>query len=213
MRRPGIVASRRSGLRELVVDGIPVLDPASTWVSLGGLLRPWDLTAVADRIVSGSLREPALASLVDLAETLVAVGRVPGIRDLRSSLSDARVGSWSRPETLLRLLIVRTGLPEPVLNTPVALEDGRFAYPDLAWPDYRIAIEYDGRWHDSDDRRGADGDRQERLADIGWLVVRVRARALFGEPSLVISRLMRRLRERGASLDAVQWSRMPRFAP
>ena len=112
----------------------------------------------------------------------------------------------------MRLLLVRAGLPEPTLNAPVALLDGGFAYPDLAWPEYRVAIEYDGRWHDEPGQRAADSERHERLVDAGWLVVHVRSDDLFDRPSAVVARIVSRLRDRGFTLGkSVQWARMPRF--
>lgn len=197
MRRPGVVSSRRQHGDVRWVRGLPVLDPVSTWISLGGLLRQDDLTAAADRIVSGTLKTQPLASLADVDEALRLAGSARWIRTLRASRGDVRVGAWSRPETLLRLLIERAGLPEPTLNSPVLLRDGSTVYPDIAWPEYRIALEYDGRWHDADGQRSSDSDRHERLVDAGWMVVRVRAKELFDQPSALVARLVRRLRERG----------------
>jgi hypothetical protein len=204
MRRPGIVASRRNTLNGVVRDGLTVLDPVSTWISLGELLPPWDLTAVADRLVSGTLTAPALSSIPELGAGLVAAGRVPGIRALRTALVDVRVGSWSRPETLVRLLLVNAGLPEPVLNTLVAIDDRRFAQPDIAWPELRIALEYDGRWHDDPRQRAADLDRHERLADAGWIVIHARAAELFGQPSALVARVIRRFRQRGSLIGEIE---------
>jgi hypothetical protein len=213
MRRPGVVSSRRDHGIPLSVGGLPVLDPIATWMSLGGILSPPDLTAVLDRLVSGTLKTPALASLEQVDAALDAAGSPRWIRRLRAARVDARVGAWSRPETLLRLLIVGAGLPEPTLNSPVDLIDGAIAYPDLAWPEFRIVIEYDGQWHTTLTGQGdSDADRHERLVDAGWMVVRVRAAELFDQPSSVIARLVRRLGERGFVISGpIEESRMARF--
>jgi hypothetical protein len=42
------------------------------------------------------------------------------------------------------MLIEDAGFPEPSLNEPIPLDAGRFVIPDLSWPAYRLAIEYDG---------------------------------------------------------------------
>jgi hypothetical protein len=119
------------------------------------------------------------------------------------------VGAWSRPETLLRLLIVRAGLPVPALNAPVILQDRMTVYPDITWPEYRIALEYDGRWHDAVGQRASDSDRHERLVDAGWIVVRIRSVELFDQPSALVARLVLRLRDRGFVLThAIEESRM-----
>jgi Protein of unknown function (DUF559) len=175
-------------------------------------LAPWDLTCVADRLVSGTLRTPPLGSIGDLHRGVDDAGRIPGIRALREALIDTRAGSWSRPESLLRLLLIRAGLPEPTLNAPVPLLDGGRAYPDLAWPEYLVAIEYDGRWHDGSGQRATDSERHERLVDAGWLVVHVRSDDVFDRPSALVARIVSRLRERGFALaKSVQWADMPRF--
>lgn len=213
MRRPGVVSSRRSTGEPASLDGLPVLGPIATWMSLGGILSTPDLTAALDRVISGTLKAPPLASLAHVDAALDAVGSPRWIRRLRAARADARVGAWSRPETLLRLLIVGAGLPEPTLNAPVDLGDGALAYPDLSWPEFGIVIEYDGRWHGTrPGQSDADADRHERLVDTGWMVVRVRAAELFDRPSAVIARLVRRLRDRGFTVaDSIEESRMARF--
>ncbi len=213
MRRHGVISSRREHGIPIVHGGMPLIDPIGTWISLGGRLSAADLTAVLDRLVSGTLKTPALASLAEVDAALDAAGSPRWIRRLRAARVDARVGAWSRPETLLRLLIVRAELPEPTLNAPVVLLDGGLAYPDLAWPEFRIVIEYDGQWHQTLVGQGdSDADRHERLVDSGWVVVRVRAAELFDQPSAVIARLVRRLRDRGFALTApIEESRIARF--
>jgi hypothetical protein len=214
IRRRGVVSSRRPGLAACRFDGLPVLTPESTWLSLAGLLSPSDLTAVADRLVSGTRDTPPLSSITALRHAIQRAGSTPGIRDLRRAIDDVRVGAWSRPETLLRLLVCAAGIPEPVLNQPVLLADGDVAYPDLAWPGFRVAVEYDGTWHDDKRRRAADVERHEKLADVGWLVMHVRGRDLFGSPSAVVARVVRRLRERGFALPhRIEWAHMPRLEP
>lgn len=213
MRRAGVVSSRRRYGIPVTVDGLPVLDPIATWISLGGILSAADLTAVLDRLVSGTLKTPALISLPEVEAALDAAGSPRWVRRLRDAHVDAQVGAWPRPEALLRLLIVAAGLPEPTLNAPVPLLDGGCAYPDLAWPEFMIVIEYHGHWHTTiAGQGGKDADRHERLVDAGWLVVRIRANELFDQPSAVIARLIRRLRDRGFTLDrVVEESQIARF--
>ncbi|GAA4371857.1 hypothetical protein [Agromyces bauzanensis] len=49
-----------------------------------------------------------------------------------------RIGAESRPETHLRLLLVTSGLPEPLLNDPTSLLDGEVLHPDLKYVQWRI---------------------------------------------------------------------------
>lgn len=51
-------------------------------------------------------------------------------------------------ESLLRAAILAAGLPEPTINSRVLDESGGWlARVDLAYPDRRIAIEYQGDHH------------------------------------------------------------------
>ena len=213
MRRPGVISSRRVSGIPVVFDGLPVLDPIATLMSLGSTLSSPDLTAVLDRMITGTLTTAPITTLAEVDAALDAAAARRGIRRLRAARVDARMGAWSRPETLLRLLIVGAGLPEPTLNAPVALSGEGFAYPDLAWPQFMIAIEYDGRWHDSTPGQpDADAVRHERLVDAGWMVVRIRSGELFDRPTVVVARLLRRLGDRGFELGSpIHESRVARF--
>jgi very-short-patch-repair endonuclease len=189
-----VVASRRASGAASHVQGHAVLDPARTWTSLARILEGHDLVAVADRIITDSPRLRALATAEELRD-IVGTTRV-GAPALRAALGEMRPGAWSRPESLLRVALVRAGLPEPQLNTPVSV-GGRDAIPDLNWAEFRVCAEYDGQWHDDPKRRAADLERHELLADAGWLVTHIRARDLFPDPMVAVARILRRLSERG----------------
>jgi len=108
-------------------------------------------------------------------------------------------------ETWLRLLIVAAGLPEPVTSLDVHDANGRWiARPDLLYPAYRVAIEYDGRHHDGETQR-ADRDvfRNEDLAQAGWFVLIVHAKDLYVRPARTLERLVRALRNHGCVLGPV----------
>jgi hypothetical protein len=195
MRRPGVVGIRRSLAVATEHRGYRVLVPAHTWATLAGVLASHDLVAVADRIVTTSPHHRALASTAALQQVAGWPGR--GRRMLQSALGESREGAWSRTESLLRVALTRAGIPEPLLNPEVALGRAQRAFPDLAWPEFMVCAEYDGGWHDDRRRRRADLERQELLADAGWLVVRFRARDLFPEPLVAVARVLRRLTSRG----------------
>jgi very-short-patch-repair endonuclease len=192
---------------------IPLLAPAATWASLAGSISTEDLVAVTDRLLFGTRTSPPLLVRADLTGFLDAAPGRRGARDLRTAvrLSDR---AWSRPETLLRLLLRGAGLPPFAVNEPVALSSGRIRYPDLAWPELLIAVEYDGRGHDSPDQVAADAARREEFADDGWLTVHVRARELFSTPSEIVARVVRRRAQRGAPLGrTIEMTKTPRFEP
>ncbi|HEU0206383.1 MAG TPA: DUF559 domain-containing protein [Pseudolysinimonas sp.] len=186
MRRPGVVGTERGSGDLHLVDGLAVLAPEAVWIALGRILSIPDLVAVADRLVTGTLRTPPLSSLAALHDAVGAASGQPGVRRARLALPRIRVGSWSRPETFVRLLIEQSGLPEPSLNREIRLDDGRFAIADLSWPEYRVVVEYDGKWHGS--QQDADADRHERLVDAGWVVSCSRRRGIWSRASSGASR-------------------------
>ena len=76
---------------------------------------------------------------------------------------------------ILGLLLVAAGLPEPALNVPILLRDGRSTPGDLVYAEYRVIVEYDGEQHREDAAQfGRDVDRLNALAIAGWVVVRIR---------------------------------------
>lgn len=195
MRRPGVVGMRRSAGTPVLLRGLPVLDPVQTWCSLASVLQFHDLVAVADRIITTAPRFRALATPAQLQQGVISVRR--GRLALARALQESRVGAWSRPESLLRIALVRAGLPEPELNRSFPVAPGKAAAPDLAWPQFMVCVEYDGTWHDDAIQRAADLERQELLVDAGWSVTHIRARDLFPEPLVAVSRVLRRLTARG----------------
>ncbi|MFG1675585.1 endonuclease domain-containing protein [Micromonospora sp. NPDC049282] len=104
----------------------------------------------------------------------------------------------SPPESHLRVRLMLAGLPRPVARHPVRVSTGLVLHPDLAWPEFRVAVEYDGQWHADPDRMHLDRRRLNQLVEAGWLVLHVTGRRLRQEfPALV--------REIRAALVARGW--------
>lgn len=116
---------------------------------------------------------------------------------MRRAAALSRVGAWSRPETIFRLLLLRAALPEPELNLELTLPDGRTLIPDLAWPQYRVAAEYNGIHHDKSKQRIHDLRRIDDFTDIEWVTVNVERVELFRRPESAVSRVAARLASRG----------------
>ena len=176
--------------------GLPVTDPATTWALLGRLLfDPYDLVAIADAVLRvdrvagphGFVKRPALASMEELQAAILPGRR--GALALRAALAVARTGAASRMETRTRLTLIDGGLPEPVLDWDV-YEDGEFiGCVDMAYPELRIAVEYEGSQHFTDRAQWMrDIDKYEKLAAAGWTVIRVTKEMLRG-PAPLISRV------------------------
>ncbi|GAA2029023.1 hypothetical protein GCM10009819_10960 [Agromyces tropicus] len=159
----------------LVHGGLRVVDPGTAWVQLGGRLRIDDLVAAAEFLVTGSEPfdgRPPLCTSEELHASLEARRGARGMLALRAALADVRWGALSRRETLLRLDLVRAGLPEPVPNHRVLGAAGELiAMIDLAYPDHLVGIEYQGDHHRAAATWRRDVRRLERLADLGWAIV------------------------------------------
>jgi very-short-patch-repair endonuclease len=94
-------------------------------------------------------------------------------------------------ETWVRLIIVDAGLPEPVTDHDVFDDRGLFVgCVDLAYPLLRIAIEFEGDQHRTDPRQWQrDIEKHERLADLGWRVIRVSREHVFADPESIVRRV------------------------
>ncbi len=94
----------------------------------------------------------------------------------------------SPPESILRLIVVEAGFPVPEPQFEITAVDGRRLYVlDMAWPELRIALEYDG-FAAHEDRRDQDAERDKRMAGRGWVTIRATAVDLH-EPGRVIAEL------------------------
>lgn len=193
------IDSRLSRVVRHPVLGVPLTDPATTWAMLGGVLRhPYDLVAAGDAVVRvvrvpgrpGRVERDAWGAIADLDAAMTA-GRRVGAAKLRAALPLVRGGVASRMETWVRLIIVDAGLPEPVTDHDVFDEYGRFVgCVDLAYRDLRIAIEYEGDQHRTDPRQWQrDIEKHERLADLGWRVIRISRGHVFADPGSIVRRV------------------------
>lgn len=204
----GVVGHTLAPTRIRVVerDGLAMTDPATTFALLGEVLSVDDLIAVGDFLITGEEPrggEPALASREKLEEAVTRLGRGRGVRRLREALRDIRFGPLSRRETMVRLLLMRGGLPEPTLNHPVHDRDGRLvALIDLAYPEAMVGIEYEGDGHRERQRFRDDIVRRELLEDLGWTIIRLTADDVPADPAhprarATVVRVARRLAVRG----------------
>lgn len=169
--------------------GFIVSDPASTWATLGAVLKhPYDLVAAGDGVVRSWRSEP-LAGVEDLAGAIRA-GRRVGIVALRAALPYIRTSAASRPESWMRLTLIDAGLPEPEANFDVIVDGDRIAAVDLAYAAERVAIEYEGEHHLLDPKQWAsDIQRYERLRAAGWAVIQVTKTDLFDNPGQIVRRV------------------------
>ncbi|CAN5268887.1 hypothetical protein BH11ACT2_BH11ACT2_09520 [soil metagenome] len=183
-----------------LLRGLPIVSPAAAWADVAESLGVDDLVAAGEAAITGNpIRDrPPIASLEELAAIAQQRRGTAGARARAQALRLMKNGALSRPESLTRLLLVRAGVPHPLINPSIFDDRGAFvAMPDLAWPEYKVALEYEGDHHREVKRYRTDIARVERLVDHGWLVVKVSADDLFDEPRALVERVVRRLVSRG----------------
>ena len=180
---------RPRGQRVGRVAGLPVLGAAETWCELAPTLTVDELVVAADGLLTPNASDP-MGRLAALRRAAEVPGR-PGGSKLRAALALVRVRVRSAQESRLRLLIVRSGRAEPVVNFAVCRADGRFvAEIDLAYPDRRLGLEYEGDHHRSDRRQfRKDILRRERLMDLDWWIIRLTQDDLEARPGELLARL------------------------
>jgi hypothetical protein len=160
---------------------IPVTSYARTLVdctgrlSLGQLARALDAGLVGHAVTLWSVERT-------VRELKQAPGRHPsklwtllGERGSETALAE------SRPEIRLGRLLASAGLPEPVQQHWVRVRTERFRL-DFAYPEQKVAIEYDG-WDAHRSRGAFDRDRRrDRLLQLaGWTVLRFTSRSSSAE--------------------------------
>lgn len=111
-----------------------------------------------------------------------------GVATLRKVLALADPLSESPGETLARDFIRRVRLPAPVLQFKVRSRLGTSRL-DFAWPERRVALEFDGRikyfdYAPTAEVIFAERQREKALIELGWRFVRIEWRDLFREREL-----------------------------
>jgi very-short-patch-repair endonuclease len=179
-------------------------------------IAPGEIVEVGGVRLTSPLRTAYdLARGDDLVEAVVgvdAVARVGGFepdlllnfaRHYRGSRGNARVldvltyadrRAGSPMETRLRLVLLRAGLPRPEVQWVIQDERARTAvWLDLAYPEYRIGIEYDGEVHTAPDAVLRDIGRHTALLDKGWRVYRYTKLDVLQRPELIVEQIGRAL--------------------
>jgi hypothetical protein len=173
------------------LHGRRVVSPERLFLELAATVPRIDLIIAGDHMLRQRLctREQLIGFLHDCY-------RRRGVRKARFALPHLEPRSDSPPETRLRMLIVDANLPRPIANQDVFNDWGVWlARPDLSYPAVKIAIEYEGAHHQRDhDQYSRDIERDGRLIDEGWTVIRVNKDALFRTPRIVVNRIRKALR-------------------
>lgn len=183
--RTGLVVHRRTGMPLTTIDGRRVTSPAWTAVEVArGLRRPRALATLDASLRSGRC-DPRTLQLAASGQA----GR-RGIVTVRDLLPLVRAGAESPMESEARLAMVDGGLPEPMLQYEVIDRDGWWWRLDFAWPDARVAVEYDGfDWHSSPAHLRRDRQKKAALEECGWRLVSIVSDDVRRHPERMLRRL------------------------
>ena len=165
----GLVVHRRDGAPLVMVDKRPVTAPAWTAVEVArALRRPRGLATLDTALRSGTCRR------VELWQAAVQQAGRRGIVAVRELIPLADGLAESPMESEARLAMIDGGLPVPQLQYEVIDGNGELRRLDFAWPEQRVAVEYDGvDWHSEPDALRRDRRRRAALEEVGWVVISI----------------------------------------
>ncbi|NJC63487.1 hypothetical protein HC028_03025 [Planosporangium flavigriseum] len=178
-----------------ILRDIPVTTPTRTCFDLA----QWAAGLVEAVVMIDALASRRVVSVPELETYARERAGQRGWRRLLDAALLADAGAASPPESRLRVRLVRAGLPRPQTQV-VITRGGRFvARSDLGWPEYQVAVEYDGVWHaESSTQIHADRRRLNDIVATGWVVLHVTAKRLRDDFDGFVRELRAVLRARGA---------------
>jgi hypothetical protein len=158
--------------RVVTRSGLRVSSAIDTWRQLAAVMTLDEVIAMGDGLVC---RKKPACTPAELQTSVVEWRHRPGARKLAAALPHIRPRTDSWRETMLRLLIVRAGFDEPVVNGDIRNRYGaKIGSGDLVYASKKVLIEYDGRGHWANAGQFAiDIARLDEFMEEGWRVIRV----------------------------------------
>jgi hypothetical protein len=168
--------------------GFSVTTPERTWRDLAAVLPPPALLAVTDQMLQ------SWCTGDDLARQLERRPHGRGSARARLVLPHGNPLAESPMESVLRWLLHTAGLPAPTLQHVVRSAGGRFlGRGDMAWPEHRVLVEFDGDHHRDRKTFVEDLRRQNLLVAEGWTILRFTSADVYGRPDEVVASIRRAL--------------------
>jgi hypothetical protein len=185
----GLVVHRREGAPLAIVAGRPATAPAWTAIEVArGLRRGRALATLDAALRSGTCDRDELWRVLKRHSGRRGVVAARELLELASPLAESPM------ESEARLVMIDGGLPAPVLQYEVVDLNGRIWRLDFAWPEYRVAAEYDGvDWHSGPGAFHRDRRRSVALQELDWLIVPIVAEDVRYRPRELVARIERRL--------------------
>ncbi len=171
-----------------VPHGIPITPPGLTLLDLGAVVDWWIVREAMEQAFVKKLITPAG---LEAAYQIVARPGRRGAGVIRRLLENRSLGTNvadAKSEVKFADLCVKFGLPRPVFHFRITDDNGVFvAEPDFAYPERKILIEIDSvSIHGTADALQSDLERQNKLVNLGWTVLRFSWHDLRFRPEYVI---------------------------
>jgi G:T-mismatch repair DNA endonuclease (very short patch repair protein) len=161
-------------------DDVPVTTALRTAWDTAALESLGTAVAALDAMVrTGAVRAEGLSAMA------AAGAGQWGIAKVRRAFELVDARAESPPESRVRVALVLAGL-SPVPQYDVREAGEWLGRVDLALPEARIAIEYEGAYHFEDGQIVRDDVRYARLREAGWTVIRVSAADLHDLDAVVL---------------------------
>lgn len=164
------------------IDGLPVTSLERTAVDCALILNYRQALILLDHALRKGADRPWLE------QACLELRGARGSTTFRKALANADPRSESPGETLTRDAVRRLGLPMPVPQYAVRTVVGQRRL-DFAWPEQKVALEFDGAGKYFDYQRTDQAIFQERrreklLTELGWRFVRIEWKDIFQERAL-----------------------------
>jgi hypothetical protein len=181
----GLMVHQRTGARLRRVAGRLATAPAWTAVEVARQLRRPRALATLDAAL-GSIHCTRNDIQCAVAEQRGRRGIV-AVRDLLP-FADGRAESAMESEA--RLVMIDHGLPLPELQYPIYGHDGELWRVDFAWPEARVAAEYESiDWHAGRDEMLRDKTRWGQIQELGWTIIPIVVKDVRRQPDRLAKRI------------------------
>lgn len=150
-------------------NGVTCMHPMDAWIQFAQYLNLTELVVLAEALI----RRYGYA-IEQFTQRLTAFHRVIGRARCEAALKLVKP-SDSVQETRTRLALMLFGLPIPQTQYGITDSENGYTYTvDMAYPQYKVAIEYDGDHHRRFRKQYVrDQQKRRRLRQLGWTVIEV----------------------------------------
>jgi hypothetical protein len=190
----GLYVHRREGAPLTSIGGRLVTEPDWTAIEVARVLRrPRALAALDAALRSGSCSSSQLWTAAEQQAGRRGIVVVRELIDVANGLAESAM------ESEARLVMMDGGLPGPVLQYEIVDRHGRLWRLDFAWPEARLAVEYDGvDWHSDPDALRRDRQKRAALTEMGWMLISIVADDVRRTPDLTVGQIESALDRRAA---------------